>query len=244
MRTWEFLDADLRKHVVTFEHRRWSGWQTLTVDGNELVHERKRLEEGSERPFDFHGHHGVLRITRSGFAYDYALLVDRQRVAPHGTTLSTVDELSSAMPVRLGDTELERRVQAGGSWFYWIAGTTLLNVILYNTGSSIGFPIGMLFGFFLEGIAKGLGLPTAGWIGHLGIATGLWLVGRRARRGSDVAFLVGGIAYLGDTLFTFALIQDVLSVAFHALGLWGIYRGWRAAVALRRPAEVAPATAG
>jgi len=245
MSTWEFRDADLRRHVVTFEHNRWSGWQTLTVDVREVAHERKAWEMGGDRAFDLDGHPAVLRIVKRGWEQTYTLLVDGQIVQERGTTLARPGEEPAvnpqAMDAFVRDLEVRRQIANGSGWLYWIAGASLVNAVLYHSGSSLGFPIGAVSGFLIEGIADGLQLPALALIGHLSVAGGFWLAGRRARRGSAVAFIVGGVLYLCDTLIVFALLQDVLFTIFHAIGLYGVFRGWGALARTRATAAV-PAT--
>jgi hypothetical protein len=244
MSTWDFRDADLRRHVVTFEHHRWTGWQVLTVDGREIARERKRWESGSQRTFAFDGHDATLRIVKRGYSYEYLLMVDGQLVQSVGTTLAHPGDVAAASGQAMADfardLETQRRIANGGGWFYWIAGASLVNAILYHTGSSLGFPIGAVFGFLVEGIATELDTPLLAWIGHAAVVGAFWVVGQRARRGSNSAFVVGGLLYLLDTLIVLALIQDVLFVGFHALGLWGIYNG-RRALTRSRAAVPAPA---
>ncbi len=236
-RTWDFRDDQLRKYVVTFEHNRWSGWQTLTLNGKQLVHLRRRWQGNGEHSFEFDGHTGSVRIHSSGASYSYSLHVDGQHVAEQGTTLAapgtTPNEEAMRQQIQR-EMGIRRRIGNGAGWFYWISGTSLVNAIAYNAGIDLGFPIAAISGFLLSGFAIALGVPIVGWVGHLGVAGTFWYIARRAGAGSHRAFVVGAVLYGLDTLVVVTIADSWLFAVFHALALYGIFGGWRATKDLAR----------
>ena len=139
---------------------------------------------------------------------------------------------------------LRARAQSGVGWFYWIAGLSLVNSIAAATGSTWGFMAGLGVTQMVDGMAQSMGpgarpfaLAIDVVIAGLVVAFGAW-----ASRNSTV-YLVGMIAYAVDALL-FALVADWISLAFHGLVLFFLWRGWSAQCELaRHPLEspMAPA---
>jgi hypothetical protein len=124
---------------------------------------------------------------------------------------------------------LEKTVKSGGSWFYWIAGMSLINTIALLAGSHWNFVIGLGATQIVDGITKHvgsmamlIGLPISLFISAIYAMFGYFAC-QRARW----AFIVGMILYGLDTLI-FVAFFDILPLAFHAWALFGLSRGLKA----------------
>jgi hypothetical protein len=259
---WDFRDEDLRRYTVVLEHGTFSGKRVITLNGREVFRGQQLIDTGSEHRFDFEGHSGVLRVRNAGLRFEFDLLVDGNPVPPQGATIprsraadtaarGSVAPIEPSVPTQAGApagptavelerADLERRVRNGGRWFYWIAALTVLNVVAYQYGSSLGFGLGMVIGFFLQGVLAALG-ETMSWIAHV-ITVGLFVFfGLRAAAGAMWAFVVGGAIYLLDGLL-YIDVGDFISIVVHAFALFALWSGARALSQLRRlTAPEAPA---
>ena len=126
---------------------------------------------------------------------------------------------------------LRQRMEGGASWFYWIAGLSLVNTVSSAMGSTWGFVIGL-------GITQLLG---AGVLSLICIG-GFVLLGWLARRPSVAAFAIGIVLFGLDTLL-FIAIGDWIGIAFHGLALYFLWSGLGAARAIRRQAAASGAGA-
>lgn len=127
------------------------------------------------------------------------------------------------------------QLKSGASWFYWIAGMSLINSIAAATGSDWRFIVGLgatqifdAFGAGFGGAGKAvtlaLDLLAVGLLvlfGIFGYKRHLW------------AFIVGMGLFALDTL-VFLLVKDWLGVAFHVFVLFCLFRGFTACRALRK----------
>lgn len=122
------------------------------------------------------------------------------------------------------------RAQAGGKWFYWIAGLSMINSLLVMSGTKLHFVVGLGITSVVDGLAKRVG--TAGSVLDLvinGFVAGVFvLFGMFAVKAQKWAFLLGMGLYLLDGLLCLGA-RDFLSVAFHAYALFATYRGFTAA---------------
>jgi ethanolamine utilization microcompartment shell protein EutS len=126
-------------------------------------------------------------------------------------------------------------MRSGASWFFFIAGLSLVNSVLFWAGSNIGFVIGLGFADAANAIGHDLVTGTTGAaiaiVFDIAIAAAFAGIGYLARKGATWAFIVGGVVYALDALLL-AWATDWLSVAFHALALFYIFRGFQASRAL------------
>ena len=125
------------------------------------------------------------------------------------------------------------QAKSGASWFYWIAGLSLVNSISAFTGSDWRFILGLgitqlidAFGQGIEGagrfIALGLDIVAAGVLVLFGVFGG---------KGHLWAFVVGMVLFALDGVI-FLLAQDWIGVAFHAFVLYCLFRGFQGCRAL------------
>jgi hypothetical protein len=144
---------------------------------------------------------------------------------------------ASAVPVAPGSAdevlELNRRVRSGGSWFYWIAGLSLINSIVALTGSGYGFIVGLSITQIFDHVVRGTGeAATAIMLALDVLAAGVFAgFGVFACKRQVWAFIVGMTLYGIDTLLTLAA-SSWLGVAFHVWVLVSLFTGLKAALKL------------
>lgn len=113
-------------------------------------------------------------------------------------------------------------IASGARWFWWIAGLSLINLVLQHSGSDINFVVGLGATTIADIMFSG-NLPVALLIDAS--ALGFFaLMGWQALRGNLWAFYLGGAMYLLDALI-YVWVQDWMSVAFHGLALYFIAQG-------------------
>ncbi|HZF15018.1 MAG TPA: hypothetical protein VE046_03650 [Steroidobacteraceae bacterium] len=113
-------------------------------------------------------------------------------------------------------------VQSGARWFWWIAGLSLVNIVMFQSGSNTSFVMGL--GITAVSDAVFVGNKPVGFAIDA-IAIGLFvLVGYLGRRASLAAFYLGVTVYTFDALI-FVYIKDWMPVAFHGLAIYFIVRG-------------------
>jgi hypothetical protein len=117
-------------------------------------------------------------------------------------------------------------VRRGASWFYWIAGLSLINSLVVIFGGNFHFVVGLGVTSVVDVLAKQAG--NAGIVLDIvinGFVAGVFfLFGSIAGKAQKWAFVVGMALYTLDGLLLF-LVKDFFSVAFHAYALFAIYRG-------------------
>ena len=140
---------------------------------------------------------------------------------------------------------LEKRIKSGANNFFWIAGFSLINTIIYITGGSVNFVMGLGITQIVDGIARGLGadggsnsivISAVGLGIDLAIAAMFVLFGMLSRKGNRMVLMFGAILYLMDALI-FVYVQDWYAALFHALMLIGLWNGFKAMGELDRLEE-------
>jgi hypothetical protein len=155
---------------------------------------------------------------------------------------SVAPATAGAAPVnRAFVAQSEPEVMSGASWFWWIAGLSLVNSIMTHSGSDTGFIIGLGFTLVADNIFAEYKV-VAFIVDALAIATILGL-GFFARKGHFWAFVVGMVLYTLDAGI-YLLAQDWMAVAFHGLALFYLVRGaMKLRAALKAAAEPPPVIA-
>lgn len=135
----------------------------------------------------------------------------------------------------------EHAAKRGANWFYWIAALSVINSLIVMNGSHTHFVVGLgvteLFdvaGRSLHGPGQNVALVLS-----IGIAGVFALFGYFANKMQQWGFLAGMILYVLDALLLFSF-SDYLSVGFHALVLYFLFKGFSAA---RNYAALKPANA-
>ena len=133
--------------------------------------------------------------------------------------------------------KLENQLKSGASWFYWIAGLSMLNTLLLIIGAKLS----LLMGLGVTQLIDALGIaivsqvgPTTGMIVrvlaflvNLAIASVFVLCGVFARKRQLSAFILGMVLYALDVLILL-VFQEWLSFGFHLWALYGLYSGLQA----------------
>jgi len=132
-------------------------------------------------------------------------------------------------PFSFDRQHLVSRMRSGGSWFYWIAGLSLINSISAFSGGGWGFIVGLGITHLVDRIATGR--PVALAMNAM-IAVIFILLGVFANRGQLWAFIIGMVLYAFDGLI-YAKAEHWLAAAFHVFVLIGLFSGFRAARRLR-----------
>jgi len=132
------------------------------------------------------------------------------------------------------DPVLEKQLKGGGSWFYWIAGLTLVNSVMALSGSGTRFILGLgitqMFDELAQGMGSGAGLAVAVVLDLLAAAVFVFF-GVFANKRHNWSFIVGMALYALDGLI-YLIAQDWLGVGFHAFVLFCLFRGFKACRAL------------
>jgi hypothetical protein len=139
--------------------------------------------------------------------------------------------------------KLNNKVISGANWFYWIAALSLVNTVIFLFGGNWTFVIGLGITQITDGIA--LEVQTGGriiaFIVNVIIAGIFAGFGFLSRKRYTWAFITGMVLYAADGLL-FILVQDVLSIIFHAIALFFMFGGLRAHFALKQYEKTAQST--
>ena len=147
--------------------------------------------------------------------------------------------------------KLKGQVASGANWFFWIAGLSLVNSVVFLVGGSWSFIVGLGITQLVDAVvvaATANGGPAAVILRFVAfgldvVVAGVFvLVGWLARKHKVWAFVVGIVLYLADGLL-FLVFSDWKSVAFHAFALLFIVVGLLALKKLPAPpSQVVPIT--
>ena len=130
-------------------------------------------------------------------------------------------------------------IQSAARWFWWIAGLSLVNAVMFHSGSDVNFVVGLAM-TTIASVAFAQNLPIA--IALAAIMIGFYfLMGFHAQRRALWAFYLGLAVYALDALI-YVLFQDWMSVAFHALAAFFIFKGVQRTRELAREPAVAEGT--
>jgi hypothetical protein len=145
-----------------------------------------------------------------------------------------------------------RVVMSGANWFFWIAGLSLGNSLLFLVGGNTFMVIGLASSMYAQAFLQGVGTALAGQGSVISVAMGLFGallitgvfagLGLAARKRLGWAFLVGMVLYALDAL-VFLLLGDYLSVVFHLLALVMIFQGFRALGTVQKAQDATAAQA-
>jgi hypothetical protein len=247
---WTVTEPSGRQHRIRVER--------APLFGIRVIIDRRRVERFDQTPesdrfvTSLAGH--VLTVNTPRFATDQATLhVDGKPVLGTETTLSgplagSADATGATVSSRdLLRFQLLQARGTGGAWFYWIGGASILNSVLNAAGTEWGLAMGLGVTYLIDGLAQGFSntvrTPIYAFIIDIAIAGGFLLIGRAARRGKLGWYAIGVALYLLDGLL-FVLVQDILGIAVHAIALYGLVSGWRAARALKQFEAPARAVVG
>jgi hypothetical protein len=247
---WTVTEATGRQHRVWVER--------APLLGTRVIVDRRRVERFDQTPesdryvTSLAGH--VLTVNAPRMQSDQPTLhVDGKPVLGTETTLPAPVE---GAPDTSGGTvsnrdlvrfQLLQKRGTGGAWFYWIGGASILNSVLSAAGTQWGLALGLGVTYLIDGLAQGFSntvrTPIYAFIIDMAIAGGFLLIGRAARRGNLGWYAVGIALYAVDGIL-FVLVQDFLGIAVHAIAIYGLISGWRAARSLKQLEAPTPALVG
>lgn len=123
---------------------------------------------------------------------------------------------------------LYNQIKSGAHWFYWIAGLSLVNLIIGIAGSDVHFIVGSSFVEFCTGLIKSDSSPgeILGGAGAAFILGFYVYLGRTASTPYKWAFMIGMIIYALDGLL-YLIFSDVLPALFHAYVLYRLFTGMK-----------------
>jgi hypothetical protein len=141
---------------------------------------------------------------------------------------------------------LENQFKNGINQFYWIAGLSLVNTLIFLTGGSMTFVIGLGITQVIDGITSGLtkvmGSTTGSVITGVGflldlIVAGLFILfGVLGRKRFGKVILCGIVLYAMDGLI-FLFASDWPGLFFHLFMLVGLGKGYMALNNLKKLEE-------
>jgi hypothetical protein len=126
------------------------------------------------------------------------------------------------------------QLRSGASWFYWIAGLSLINSVAALTGQSWRFFVGLGITQVFDGFALKMGSSGkfVAFILDLLVAGMFVLFGIFAHKAHLWAFLLGMVLFGLDGLI-FVLARDWIGAGFHVFVLFFLFRGFNACRTLK-----------
>ena len=241
---WTITEAAGRQHRVLVDRS--------LLGGVRVVLDRRRLDRFDQTPesdryvTSLAGH--VLTVVIPRVSNDLPTLhVDGKPVLGTETTLvaAAIDATGATVSGQdLLRHQLLQRRGSGGAWFYWVGGASILNTVLNAAGIQWGLAVGLGVTYLIDGMADYISdtvrTPIYAVIIDIAIAAGFLLIGRAARRGNFGWYAVGTFLYFLDGLL-FLIAADLLGIAVHAIAIYGLISGWRAARSLKKVEAPAPA---
>ncbi|MCB1052341.1 MAG: hypothetical protein H6510_13260 [Acidobacteria bacterium] len=131
--------------------------------------------------------------------------------------------------------EHETQINQSGRWFFWLAGLSLINSIIFLADGDIQFIFGLAITQYVDAIMKLIseGSANASLLSGLGFVINLIIAGMVAGmgvfaiRGIGWIFLVGMVLYAIDGIL-FLIAESWLGVLFHLWVFFAFFRGFRA----------------
>ena len=122
-------------------------------------------------------------------------------------------------------------------WFFWLAILSVINSLIVFYYKTPNTPIALGITQWLDGTSSGFNasMTTGGLVTNLLVAGVLVAFGLMARRGSDIAFVVGIFLYVIDAFLTIGL-RDVFGFGVHLIALFFLVKGLLASRHIRENA--------
>jgi hypothetical protein len=113
-------------------------------------------------------------------------------------------------------------VASAARWFWWIAGLSLVNTVMFYSGSDASFVVGLGMTTLASVLLAG---NMALALGAVALILGFYfLMGLYGQRGAAWAFYAGIAMYVLDALI-YVKLDSWMSVAFHGYAIFCIARG-------------------
>ena len=215
------------------------GDDEVTINPFKMVHDQAHANEGS---FFRDLFVRVYPAVETSETEPVAVKARGETIEDEGIAKSS--DAMAEKPVDAKKAEIEKKLESGANWFFWVAGLSLINSIAFLAGSEWGFIFGLGITQVIDAIALDIGGEGSLWAKVIAFSLDVcvaavfalfaFLGKRRYRR----AFIIGIVLYLFDGLI-FLLAQDFLSVLFHVIALYGILGGFKACRVLRAEEKLA-----
>lgn len=225
---------EIARRVDAFEAAPRTNWLTSS----------SRLSALTDRPFE--------ELDASKYAAGQATIMNTQGEtvppvggsAPAVTTVAFASSGEAALSAELTQSsekserqsELRQQIDSSASWFYWVAGLSLVNTVIAALGSKWSFIIGLGIPQLLTRIAAEMRVASDSpamliatmWSVSFAVTAFFAACGWFAGRPSVASFVAGTVLFALDTVI-FVLGADWIGVAFHALVLYMFWKGIMAA---------------
>jgi hypothetical protein len=203
---------------------------------------QKLMDSGTDHFFKIRDHICAVHIHTGGIRFRYDLSINGISTET-GQPTKLLDGTPTALYTTetadlMEQTKIEKQMKNGANWFFWIAGLSLINTIVFLFDGSIYFVVGLGITQVVDGLmyyaAEDFGPELAPFVQIVGLAINLVIMGiflffgLRARKGKRWAFITGLILYGLDVLLLI-WAGDLFSILFHAVALFGLVQGLRAA---------------
>ena len=240
-KTWT-VNLDGINHTIELEHGTISGKRVIKLDGKVIEESQKLVDSGTDHFFKIGNHLCAVHIHSGGLRFKYDLSINGISVET-GQPTKLLDGTPTALYTTetadlMEQTKIEKQMKNGANWFFWIAGLSLINTIIFLFDGSVYFVIGLGITQVVDGLmyyaVEDFGSELAPFIQILGLAINLVIMGIflffgfRARKGKRWAFITGLILYGLDVLLLI-WAGDLFSILFHAVAIFGLVQGLRAA---------------
>lgn len=131
------------------------------------------------------------------------------------------------------DAQTEQAFKNSGSWFFWIAGCTLINAIMVLTNGDMRLCLGVCLVDVIPAVVKELKLGNETYLVTTLVLAASFvffygLLGKFATEGRAWPYLIGLLTFGIDTAVCLAA-QDWIGVAIHVFALVNIFSGFRLA---------------
>ena len=125
----------------------------------------------------------------------------------------------------------------GADWFFWIAILSIINSLLVFYYQIPNTPIALGLTQWVDGTTSGFNasMSVTGLITDLLIAGVFAMFGLLARRGSDIAFVVGIFLYVVDAMLSIG-VRDFFGFGVHLIALFFLVKGLLASRHIRENA--------
>ncbi|MDQ2805857.1 MAG: hypothetical protein M3Z04_02870 [Chloroflexota bacterium] len=124
---------------------------------------------------------------------------------------------------------LARRAKMGANWFYWIAGLSLVNLVVQTLGIGLSLAFGLGITLLFDAIGRNAGgtIQIVALVGDVIVAGIFVLFGYLANQRQTWAFAVGMALYALDAVLLLVL-RSWIGAAVHAYALYIMFNGLRA----------------
>jgi hypothetical protein len=132
--------------------------------------------------------------------------------------------------IQTAGAEVAMAIRRSANWFYWIAGLSVINMVMMASGSGYSMILGSGISQISQAMAQafwasGATVQALALYGFTVLFALLFLFfGWRANKFAIWAFIAGMVVYALDGV-VFIVAADYIGIAFHGFVLYMLYRG-------------------